>query len=554
LAIAVAATFCAVTSACAQPSAQGWIAYVNPAEAGFSAERLEQAREFADANRAGAVVVVRNRRVVAAWGAIDRPFNVHSIRKSLAGALYGAAVRDGQLSLEDTLDQLQLQDDPPLDRLELGARFVDLISSRSGIYHGAAYASGEQEQERPERGSHAPGTFWYYNNWDFNAAETAYEHRAGESIYAAFNRKIARPLGMEDFDPENQLAVLEPSQSRLPAHTFRMSARDLARFGQLYLDGGQWNGAEIIPREWVEESFRPHSQTGDGTGYGYLWWTYAAASLASTDYPQLSQRDIYLARGSGGQALFIIPAENMVVVHLADTDNGRTVRGPQIWQLVERIMDARTGEPSAQATPGPLIALPLASNVPPPPPLPFQPLDTRAMQEVVGDYTAPDGVSIRVFAYETRLFINAPGQGEAELFAVGRRRYAPRVIHNAEVFFEGAGGAPAPAMTLTRDGTTIQAVRAAQTAATPSRALVRRYGLSIAPPSGQERSLTIQQVAEGGVAATAGILPGDEVHSLNGTPVSQISRDEFGRLMRSSPLRVALTRNGVEHVFELSLD
>ena len=52
------------------------------------------------------------------------------------------------------------------------------------------------DELRPARFSHAPGTFWYYNNWDFNALGAIYEHAAGDSVFGAFNREIARPIGM----------------------------------------------------------------------------------------------------------------------------------------------------------------------------------------------------------------------------------------------------------------------------------------------------------------------------------------------------------------------
>src|SRR5688500_128853 len=136
----------------------------------------------------------------------------HSVRKSLAGALYGIAIDEGTLALSDTLATLGIDDEPSLTDVEQRATFGDLIASRSGVYHGAAYADISQERERPARGSHPPGTFWFYNNWDFNTAEAIYERRTGEDLYAAFVRRIARAIGMEDFDPADQLEVLEPSR------------------------------------------------------------------------------------------------------------------------------------------------------------------------------------------------------------------------------------------------------------------------------------------------------------------------------------------------------
>ena len=85
-------------------------------------------------------------------------------------------------------------------------------------------------KQRPARGSHEPGTFWYYNNWDFNALGTIYEHATGTGIYDALDRLIAKPIGMQDYRPED--GVYFPGAASIHrAYPLRMSARDLARFG-----------------------------------------------------------------------------------------------------------------------------------------------------------------------------------------------------------------------------------------------------------------------------------------------------------------------------------
>ena len=114
----------------------------------------------------------------------------------------------------------------------------------------------------PRRGSFSPGAYFQYQNWDFNAAGVVYEQATGEDLYQAFARRIAGPLGMEDYDPADGFLAYEPSLSRHPAHTFRISARDLARVGQLYLQGGRWNGRQVVPEAWVRESTRPVSDLG----------------------------------------------------------------------------------------------------------------------------------------------------------------------------------------------------------------------------------------------------------------------------------------------------
>src|SRR5690349_1705318 len=94
------------------PPAAEWLQYADPADAGFSADALDGARRLADSVRSAAVVAVYRGHVLAAWGAVDRNLPAHSVRKSLAGALYGIALADGQLRRDATLRALGVDDVP----------------------------------------------------------------------------------------------------------------------------------------------------------------------------------------------------------------------------------------------------------------------------------------------------------------------------------------------------------------------------------------------------------------------------------------------------------
>ena len=78
---------------------------------------------------------------------------------------------------------------------------VDLLRARSGVYLAAAGEVDAMRDARPPRGSHAPGTFWYYNNWDFNVLGTIYRRVTGEDIFQAIEAHIAKPIGMQDYRP-----------------------------------------------------------------------------------------------------------------------------------------------------------------------------------------------------------------------------------------------------------------------------------------------------------------------------------------------------------------
>jgi CubicO group peptidase (beta-lactamase class C family) len=116
----------------------------------------------------------------------------------------------------------------------------------------------------PPRGTHQPGTHFLYNNWDFNALGTILERHTSKSMFNDFADTIATPSGMQDFDRSQQHYDIEPwSEHR--TYAFHFSTRDLARFGQLYLRGGQHAGSTIIPPEWVRSSAMCRGPKCDGS-------------------------------------------------------------------------------------------------------------------------------------------------------------------------------------------------------------------------------------------------------------------------------------------------
>jgi CubicO group peptidase (beta-lactamase class C family) len=189
-----------MTSANTRYPGTTWEVLPATADTRWDIDRLKRAEMYAQRLGSAAVVVVVDGAVAVAWGAIDRPFNCHSIRKSLFSGLFGIYVHHGHIALTSTLAELGIDDcDPVLTLQERQATVEHLLMSRSGVYHWANYQAAFDRSCLPPRGSYALGSFFMYNNWDFNALGTIFEQSTQQRIFAAFQQQIAMPLQMEDF-------------------------------------------------------------------------------------------------------------------------------------------------------------------------------------------------------------------------------------------------------------------------------------------------------------------------------------------------------------------
>jgi CubicO group peptidase (beta-lactamase class C family) len=315
-----------------------WPCWESPDRAGWSAGALAEARAYAEARCGEAVVIVAAGRVVAAWGEVAARYQSHSMRKSVLSALIGIHAEAGRIDLGASLAELGIDDKEGLTEREKMATVLDLLTARSGIYHPSGYETARMLAIKPPRGSAGPGTHWCYNNWDFNALGTIFRNATGCDIYRDLFERIARPCGMEDFAPERDGHYVELEHSIHPAYPFRISARDLARFGELFLRHGRAGERQVVPAHWVAMSTLPISEAGHAGAYGYMWWV----SREGIFYPDvIVPPGTYAARGAGGHVLLVVPALDAVIVHRVDTDQpGRQVADTRLGHLFRLILAA----------------------------------------------------------------------------------------------------------------------------------------------------------------------------------------------------------------------
>jgi CubicO group peptidase (beta-lactamase class C family) len=322
------------------------------ADAGFKPAGLEAAEARLVTMPTTALMVVASGRITYRYGDIAQPSYLASARKSVLSMLYGKYVANGAIKLDATMGELGIDEDDGLLPIEKSARIRDLLIASSGVYHKAG--SPGDDPKTPERGSQQPGAHFHYNNWDFNALGAVFEKLTGKTVFAALEQDLAKPLGFQDFDARRQRMMGYQNQSRYLAYHLFLSARDMARLGLLMARGGNWNGQQLIPADWVEESTKQHvaaTATGRGElGYGYLWWIPETRSG-----PQWAGS--FMASGQFGQYILVLPAIDIVIVHRrAVTDEfaiarnfGKTqfypppVTASEFLKVADMIVAARTG-------------------------------------------------------------------------------------------------------------------------------------------------------------------------------------------------------------------
>ena len=127
----------------------------------------------------------------------------------------------------------------------------------------------------------------------------------------------------------------EKSKSGYPAYHFRMSTRDLALYGLLYMNNGNWNGKQIIPKDWIDISTRPYSIYNPEyrLAYGMLW----RVIVPNED----TKRNSFFHSGVGIHVLGVYPDLNMVFVHRVDTENDYDYNEADYYKMLGFLFDSK---------------------------------------------------------------------------------------------------------------------------------------------------------------------------------------------------------------------
>jgi len=300
-----------------------------------------------------AVVVLHDGKLIAeryaeGYGP-QTPIWGHSLSKSITSAWIGTLVRQGKLRVDQIapIAAWRAQDDArhnitidQLLRMDSGLPFDETNGPLNHMSRMFFLSNDMADYAATVPLTQPPGSAWAYSNLGYVLLSRIAMHASGANDAATaegqLREQLFAPLGMHHTVMETDLAGTPVGSSHVYA-----SARDFARFGQLYLDDGVVNGQRVLPEGWVAYS---HSQTLK-TGYGAGFWTNLVneGSVPVWDaqwgMPQLP-RDMFYARGAMGQYIVIVPSERLVVVRLGITVDGSTGIGDVVAQVIAAIHHA----------------------------------------------------------------------------------------------------------------------------------------------------------------------------------------------------------------------
>lgn len=284
-----------------------------PEEMDLDGERLRAAlKGLPEGHGLRSFLVVRHGKLVSEtyWNGADADTlqDLRSATKSITSLLVGMAIADGKLAGVDASIGEHLEVPETLRSITVG----DLLTMRSGLACDDRDASSPGNEEKmygqrdwvsfflalPVRAEH--GTVTNYCTGGVVALGRIVEAATQTRIEGYSRDRLFRPLGIEHW----RWATFDEGRGTDSGGHLRLRPRDFARIGQLALSHGRWEGQQVVPSEWIDDSFREHTRIDAAqVAYGHLWWLQDAES-----------NRVIFASGNGGQLLFIVPSLDVVAV------------------------------------------------------------------------------------------------------------------------------------------------------------------------------------------------------------------------------------------------
>lgn len=269
----------------------------------------------------------------------DSFHDTRSVGKSFASTMMGIAINDGyikseNLTLKDLYDLRKFANHSP-KKESVTIKSLLTMSSGFDANDDDENSPGNEEKmyptadwvkfalDLPMDDKRGVGEKWSYFTAGVVVLGDIINKSVPEGLERYADKKLFKPLSITKYEwPYTPLKV--PST----AGGLRMSALDFAKFGQLYKNGGKWNGKQVIPQHWVEKSFTKQIKLGDDAFYGYLFWN-------GTFNVKTKKYEAFYATGNGGNKIYIFKDQPLVIVITA-TAYRKPYMHAQVFSMMER--------------------------------------------------------------------------------------------------------------------------------------------------------------------------------------------------------------------------
>ncbi len=258
----------------------------------------------------------------------ESTFPIHSCSKSITSAILGIALDEGLIADPDEPITAYF---PELSRSD--SAWKKEITIRHLLTHTSGLRSTEDRWYEWRAASdwledvldgpiyYKPGTVFDYSTGNTHLLSAIVQKAAGETLYEYGKARLFDRIGMESIRCGTDAQGISDG-----GNGFTLTARDMARFGLLYLNRGKWEGEQIISEEWINESTTTQFDNSNRADYGYQWWVRSFGGHPA-----------YFAQGHGCQFIFVVPDLDLVVTFTSNYhDNSRA---GDYWQYVTEIVE-----------------------------------------------------------------------------------------------------------------------------------------------------------------------------------------------------------------------
>ncbi len=304
----------------------------SPEREGISSSDILEFIEAADSqiDQMHSFMLVRHGRVVAEawWGPYDAetPHILYSLSKSFTSTAVGMAIAEGRLSIDDPVLKFFPEDAPAEPSNNLKAmRVRDLLRMNTGHQTEAQLwrnNPGSNNTWTSKFMTHTvpfkPGTHFLYNSPATYMLSAIVQKTTGMTVLDYLRPRLFEPLQIE-----NPTWVTSPEGITAGAYGLMVRTEDIAKFGQLYLQKGNWKGRQLVPAAWVAEATSLQTSNGSAPtsdwdqGYGYQFWR--------------SRHNAYRGDGAFGQYCIVIPEQDAVVAMTSGVRNMQAVMN-LVWE------------------------------------------------------------------------------------------------------------------------------------------------------------------------------------------------------------------------------